>query len=188
MNEIQRLLKNYSNYIRLPWADNLSSSEAVWFAIYPPEQERQLHLYLDEFAIETQKAEKIWQSIDLSQSFTQWLEREDAEERDSLFQNPKDLSYFAQEDFPEFLSDLVKEAFASAESPENTVFALHGLMNLYDHAQISALMTELEENIPGRLLLFFPGSKEENAYRFINARKGWDYLAVAIDSLQEQFN
>jgi hypothetical protein len=29
-------------------------------------------------------------------------------------------------------------------------------------------------------MIFFPGEREGNTYRFLGARDGWDYLAVPI--------
>ena len=42
------------------------------------------------------------------------------------------------------------------------------------------LIDGLEKTFPGYLLVFFPGEKEGNTYRFLDARTGWNYLAVPI--------
>jgi hypothetical protein len=38
----------------------------------------------------------------------------------------------------------------------------------------------LKTQIKGAILLFFPGSREGNSYRFLGSREGWDYLATPI--------
>jgi hypothetical protein len=39
---------------------------------------------------------------------------------------------------------------------------------------------EVENDIRGRLALFFPGEYENQNYRLLDARDGWNYLAVPI--------
>jgi hypothetical protein len=53
-------------------------------------------------------------------------------------------------------------------------------MELYDFLHVSELIDALEPLLPGFLLVFFPGVKEGNSYRFLDARTGWNYLAVPI--------
>jgi hypothetical protein len=47
---------------------------------------------------------------------------------------------------------------------------------------VSELVSRVESSIRGRLLVFFPGEHENNTYRFLDAREGWNYLAVPITS------
>lgn len=187
MSSAQRLLQNYTNYVKLPWQTNLSASESVWFAVYPPEKERSISARISDFEIETKNIGKHWCGIDLTNSFTTWLDREDEDERGSMFSHPEDLEFFAKEDFAEYLAELIQDHIENASDPDQTVFALHGIMALYDFIEISELIEHLGNNMKGRLLIFFPGSKDENTYSFMNARRGWDYLAVCIDSSQDQF-
>lgn len=53
-------------------------------------------------------------------------------------------------------------------------------MELYDFVQVSAILEALDSHLPGILLLFFPGEREGNTYRFLGARTGWNYLATPI--------
>lgn len=41
-------------------------------------------------------------------------------------------------------------------------------------------MERVEDAIRGRLLVFFPGEYQENHYRLLDARDGWNYHAVPI--------
>ena len=188
MPNINRLTQNYQNYVQLQWQPNLSVYESIWFAVYPPEKERALLQRLDAFEVATLEAGKAWRSIDLRGAYTKWLNQEDDDERTEMFTTPKDLEFFAKEDFPEFLAEYISQHFTEVESPNNTVFAVYGLMEIYDYTEVSAVIELLENSLVGRLLVFFPGSKEDNTYRFMNARKGWDYLAVCIDSSQDLFS
>ena len=38
----------------------------------------------------------------------------------------------------------------------------------------------IESDIQGRLLVFFPGVYEQDNYRLLDARDGWNYHAVPI--------
>jgi len=38
----------------------------------------------------------------------------------------------------------------------------------------------VEADIRGRLLVFFPGVYEQDNYRLLDARDGWNYLAIPI--------
>ena len=38
----------------------------------------------------------------------------------------------------------------------------------------------VERDIKGRLVVFFPGQYEHNNYRLLDARDGWNYMAVPI--------
>jgi hypothetical protein len=74
---------------------------------------------------------------------------------------------------------LNKELVAS-EVDENTVVAVHGVASLFGFTKLSLVLKEVEHNIRGRLVLFFPGEFENNNYRLLDARDGWNYLAVPI--------
>jgi hypothetical protein len=39
--------------------------------------------------------------------------------------------------------------------------------------------------VKGRLLVFFPGSFDDNNYRLLNSYDGWNYLAVPITADKE---
>jgi hypothetical protein len=81
------------------------------------------------------------------------------------------------------LARQVQSVLAAAD--ENTVVALSGLSGLFGLISVSALVTAVRKTIRGRLLLFFPGDKEGSNYRFLDARDGWDYLAIAITAKDE---
>jgi hypothetical protein len=50
--------------------------------------------------------------------------------------------------------------------------------------RVSSLMERVEDTVRGRLLVFFPGEYTGNVYRFMDARDGFNYLAVPITSAE----
>jgi hypothetical protein len=150
---------------------------------YPPEDERRLRNHLAEFEIATRDAELHWKEIDFSGAFARWMDTfEDEEERNSCLKSPDIVENYADPGFCEFLADTIKQAAAEVDATkiEHTVFAITGLMELYDFIHVSDVMEALGKDIRGILLLFFPGERDENSYRFLGARTGWDYLATPI--------
>jgi len=180
MNRIDHLVKNYSSHIQMPLRPGLPASQRVWFAVYPAAEERRLLNRIDEFEMATKDAGHPWIRIELKGSLAQWLASVDEEERAEWFKHPDDIELYAQTEWKDILTEFLQKEVARAFSPDNTVFALTGLMDLYDFLHVSDLIQGLEETFPGYLLVFFPGEKEGNTYRFLDARTGWNYLATPI--------
>ncbi len=55
-----------------------------------------------------------------------------------------------------------------------------GLASLYGFMRVSELIRAVESSINGRFIFFFPGTKDGNNYRLLDARDGWNYLANSI--------
>ena len=180
MNRIDQLLANYRSHIQMPLRPGLAASQRVWFAVYPATEERRLTNRIDEFEILTKEAGHPWVRIDLKGRLASWLASVDENERVEWFKNPGDIELYAKTEWKELLTAFFQEAVASSAEPERTVFALTGVMDLYDFLHVSELIDVLETTFPGYLLVFFPGEKEGNTYRFLDARTGWNYLAVPI--------
>lgn len=180
MNRIDQLLENYRRHIQLPLRPGLPASQRVWFAVYPAEDERRLINRIDEFEMLTKDSGHHWVRIDLKGSLARWLASVDEEERSEWFKNPDDIELYAKSEWKDFLAEYFQKEVSCATAPERTVFALTGLMDLYDFLHVSELIDCLEKTFPGYLLVFFPGEKEGNTYRFLDARTGWNYLAVPI--------
>jgi len=135
---------------------------------------------LDEFEILTKQAGHPWLRIDLRGKFAEWIASVDPGERADWFRNPDDVDLYARTEWKGRLMDFFLSEIARAGAPAKTVFALTGLMDLYDYLHVSDLLEGLEQLCPGFLLVFFPGEKEGNNYRFLDARIGWNYLAIPI--------
>jgi len=80
-----------------------------------------------------------------------------------------------------FLPECARRLSTALESAgESDVVALIGLGSLYGFVRVSGLIRMVEPAIRGRLAVFFPGTKNENNYRLLDARDGFNYLAQAI--------
>ena len=47
-------------------------------------------------------------------------------------------------------------------------------------ALAACMLKGVERDVRGRLVVFFPGTLEQNNYRLLDARDGWNYMAVPI--------
>jgi len=182
MGRIDQLLAAYGRQIALPLRLDLPLSQRVWFAVYPPEEERRLINRIGEFELATKEAGLIWASIDLHGVFADWMDGFDEEERAQCLSNPEILEDYADPSFRNYVCNRIGAALAAHRETtgERTVFALTGLMELYDFVHVSAVVEGLDESFPGVLLVFFPGERDSNSYRFLGARAGWNYLALPI--------
>lgn len=182
MARIDQLLSSYRRYAGLPPKSNLPLSQRVWFVVYPPEEERRMAVRIDEFEIATKDAGRHWHRIDLTGSFADWIDTFDPDERDLVLADPDIVKDYAETQFLAFLKDRVAAQVKLVPESKrgSTMFAITGAMELYDFVHVSTLVNAMPPDFPGILLVFFPGEREENTYRFLNARDGWDYLAVPI--------
>jgi len=182
MSRIDHLLLNYRRHVSLPLRTNAAAAQRIWFAVYPPEDERRLQQRIPEFELATREAKFEWLLIDLHGHLRAWFDSEDPEELATWFAYPQDIELYARSQWKERLAASIKAEIGSLSDPTRTVVALSGLMELFDFIEVSDLLETLERAVPGYLLLFFPGERENNTYRFLRARDGWDYLAVPIVS------
>jgi hypothetical protein len=65
-----------------------------------------------------------------------------------------------------------------ARSAPTDVVALDGCGSLFGVARVPALIGKLADEIPGRLLVTFPGKHVGGVYRLLDARDGWNYHAT----------
>lgn len=185
MNRIDQLIENYRSHIQMPLRPGLAAAQRVWFAVYPAGDERRLVNRIDEFEMLTKDAGHPWIRIDLKGKLAAWIASVDEEERQEWFKNPGDIDLYAKTEWKRVLTELLNQEIARARAPEQTVFALTGLMDLYDFLHVSELIEEMQNRFTGYLLVFFPGEREGNTYRFLDARMGWNYLAAPILSTTE---
>lgn len=184
MSAVDRLLTNYSRQVRLPWTANMSGKQRVWFAVYPPAEERRLRARLPQFEALTLEAKHGWTSVDLTSLLPEFLAAH--KYRQSIFQNPQHLR--AGTDLEVRAAALVKGVFSREEADATSVVALTGLASLFDFMRVSSLIDRVEDSVPGRLLTFFPGEYAGNVYRFMDARDGFNYMAVPITSMESFIN
>ena len=67
----------------------------------------------------------------------------------------------------------------------NSVVAIQGVGSLFGILKVKELVDKLAPMAAGRLLVFFPGSHENNNYRLLDGYDGWNYLAVPITADKE---
>jgi hypothetical protein len=176
---VDDLIESYRRFVDLPWPQSVAPPQRVWMAVYPPKHERRVRLNLQEFENATIHAGHGWSCIDITTSFERWMAGHEYAE--AYFDEP-DLLETA---LPAFFDALVGEVTEQLEQHDdsNGVVGLLGagtLFGLGDSVKVSALMNAVNASIAGRLLVFFPGQHEHNSYRLLDARDGWDYLAIPI--------
>jgi hypothetical protein len=179
MSEVESLLKAYERFVRLPWDDSVAGPQKVRFAIYDPSQERRLRPRIGAFEAATRAAGHGWILIDLTGTFAEWMARH--EYREEYFKQPEDMA-LALTDFADFVGQQVEKKLCAPEADEQTVVAIVGLASLFGLARASELFPKVAPHIKGRLLAFFPGQHDGSNYRLLDARDGWNYLAVPISA------
>ena len=180
MSAIDRLLSNYSRQVRLPWSVNVSGKQRVWFAVYPPAEERRVRARLPQFESLTLEAKHEWTTIDLTNLLPEWISAH--EYREGIFKEPEHFS--ANSEFEDLAVERVRQACSLEEVDVTSVVAVTGLASLFDFMRVSSLIDRVEDSVRGRLLVFFPGEYAGNVYRFMDARDGFNYMAVPITSTE----
>lgn len=176
-DRIDQLLTEYGNQLRLPWSRTIAGPQRVWMVVYDPDLERRLRLRLEEFAIETREAGHGWEIVDLTPAFADWLAAN--EYREAYFAEPVLLSG-ALGGFADALAERLESVLTSPRSDDGTVVAVLGTGSLFPMARVSELLDRVSSHVQGRLLVFFPGHLDGSNYRLLDARDGWNYLAVPI--------
>ena len=178
MSRIDTLAERYKRYIALPWQKHLSGAQRVIFVVYDKTDEKRLRVRKELFEMATKEAGYGWIECDLTDVFAQWMAN--AEYRESYFESPEDLELKLESDFLEYVAGRVKDALTAPEADENAVIGIYGVASLFGFVRVSKVMEEIEQDIRGRVVVFFPGEYENNNYRLMDARDGWNYLAVPI--------
>jgi len=184
MSAIDRLLSNYSRQVRLPWSANIAGRQRVWFAVYPPAEERRVRARLPQFEALTLEANHGWIPVDLTRLLPEWISAH--EYREAIFEHPEHFS--ANNELEDLAVEQVLRACAREEADVDSVVAVVGLASLFDFMRVSRLIERVEDSVPGRLLIFFPGEYAGFVYRFMDARDGFNYMAVPITSAESFIN
>lgn len=178
MSAVEGLLRAYERFARLPWDPTLAGAQKVWFALYDPAQERRLRWRIAEFATATQAAGHSWHLVDLTDAFARWMA--DHEYREEYFEDPGAMEQSLSAEFASVVAERVRAALTAPGVDEGTVVAVMGLASLFGLARASTLFESVAPDVQGRLLAFFPGTHDGSVYRLLDARDGWNYLAVPI--------
>lgn len=182
MSRVKRLVQSYGKFIEVPWRSDAAAAQRVIFCVYNENEELRLRSKIDEFEIVTRQSGHEWVVFDLTDTFAEWL----APRRytKSYFQKP----HLLQTLLPNYLA-FITEEFGSflkeGEIGEESVVALEGVGSLFGFLKVKEVVDKLAPMVKGRLLVFFPGSYENNNYRLLDGYDGWNYLAVLITADKE---
>lgn len=177
MSKIKRLIQSYSRYISIPWRDDAAAAQRVIFCVYDETEERWLRAKIDEFEIATRQAGHEWAIFDLTDTFAIWLASQRYAKH--YFQKPHLLSTSLSRYLPFIIEEF--ESFLQTNGiGANSVVALKGVGSLFGFLKVKDVVEKLAPMVNGRLLVFFPGSFENNNYRLLDGYDGWNYHAVPI--------
>lgn len=176
MSRIDELAVRYADHITVPWQQGLPAANRVVMLVYEKELERHLRAKLLEFEQTTKAAGHGWQLVNLTTAFADWMGG--MKYREEYFRAPDDIRLKLDSSFLRHVSDLIKAQLNQASA--NDVVALLGAGSLFGFLRLSDVIKEVEREIQGRLVVFFPGQKDGNNYRLLDARDGWNYMAVGI--------
>ena len=182
MGHVEALVEAYSRFVSISWSTNLSGAERVWILIYPPREERRLRMRLGEFETATMRANHGWKHVDITNFFAEWLS--DNDYRESYFEDPELLDP-ALERFSTAFAQHVRNCLTARDVGDSTVVAMIGAGSLFGLTRTSYLLEQIESDIRGRLLVFFPGERHGNNYRLLDGRDGSNYRATPITAYEE---
>jgi hypothetical protein len=183
MARIEDLAESFGRHIATPWQRTVAGAQRVIMVIYDKELERTLRARKLAFETAAREAGHEWRELDLADAFAQWMATDDY--REEYFASPEDLQLKLEAEFHGYLADRVRTELRGADVNGETVVALFGAGSLFGLARISQVLRMIEGDIKGRLVVFFPGHFERNNYRLLDARDGWNYLAVPITAHNE---
>jgi hypothetical protein len=175
MSQIENLVKAYEQRVARDWSGQAAGPERIWIALYEPRDERRLRTQLTAFELATTGAGHPWVAHDLTDAFATWMAAQEYQE--AYFEAPEDLE-LALDGFAAHVAQGVLEKLQNAD--DRAVVALFGIGSLFGLTRVSRLLETVESKVRGRLLLFFPGEHEAGNLRLLDARDGWNYLAVII--------
>ncbi|ADH86835.1 BREX protein BrxB domain-containing protein [Desulfurivibrio alkaliphilus] len=182
MSRVKRLVQSYRKYIAVPWRDDAAAPQRVIFCVYHETEELRLRAKIDEFEIATRQAGHEWAAFDLTDTFAAWLTSQ--RYAASYFQKPHLLATLLPK-YRAYIGDQFRAFLAQNRADANTVVALAGVGSLFGLQKVKDVVEELAPLVPGRLLVFFPGSYENNNYRLLDGYDGWNYLAVPLTADKE---
>ena len=178
MGRLEDLADLYGQHIATPWQRTVAGAQRVIMVAYDKELERVLRARKGEFETRTKASGHGWHEVDLTRAFASWLAADDY--RDAYFESPNDLQMKLNAEFPDYVADNLRAILTRPDVTETSVVAVFGVASLFGFARVSDVLKRVEGDVRGRLVIFFPGHFEQNNYRLLDARDGWNYMAVPI--------
>lgn len=184
MARIDDIADQFERHISAPWQRNLPGAQRIVFVVYHKEDERKLRAKLKDFENRTIAAGHPWLEVDFTDCFPEWMAGESYPEE--YFASPDLLDDKLKADSPYGFTahcvERLRSALTSDAAKGESVVAVHGVAALFGFATLHATLEKIQPDIRGRVVVFFPGSYEQNVYRMLDARDGWNYLATPIAS------
>ncbi len=182
MARIDEIADQYECHISAPWQRNLPGAQRIVFVVYPKEDERKLVAKLKDFENRTIAAGHPWLEVDFTNAFAEWMAGESYPEE--YFDSPELLDDKLNADsaygFTAQCVERLRAVLTSTGATDESVVALYGVGALFGFATLHSILERIQPDIRGRVVVFFPGSYEQNIYRLLDARDGWNYLATPI--------
>jgi Domain of unknown function (DUF1788) len=178
MGQIEELADRYGKHIATPWQRTIAGAQRVVMVVHDKKLERTLRARKAVFEMATKDGGHDWYELDLSDAFARWIAAD--EYRDAYFEIPDDLQMKLDAEFADFVADSIRAILVRPEVSSDSVVAVFGVGALFGFTRMSKVLTLVEADIRGRLVIFFPGQFENNNYRLLDARDGWNYMAVPI--------
>ena len=176
MGQFEELASRFGEHVARRGTVTAVSAERVLMVVYDKDRERTLRARLPEFEMQARSAGRHWHQLDLTTAFAEWMASLDY--RETYFEEPEHLATLIEGDFRRHLVSLIRDRLAPLDGDD--ILALVGAASLYGFARLSDLIRDVEPQIRGCLTVFFPGTKDQNNYRLLDARDGWNYLAHSI--------
>ena len=182
MGRVETLANKFGVHISAPWQRTVAGAQRVIMLTYEPELERTIRARKGLFENEAISSLHAWYEVDVTDSFARWMATQ--EYREEYFASPEDLRLKIggeRSEFSEFVAEEIRSVLTqAANDPRDSVVAVFGAGSLFGFARVSQVLRDIEPDISGRLVVFFPGQYENNNYRLLDARDSWNYLAVPI--------
>lgn len=174
-------MENYGKHIAVPWRSG-APAQRVIFCVYDEKDELCLRANVEEFEIITKQASHEWYLFDLTNTFAEWL----APQRyaKSYFKDPLKLSSLLPK-YLIFISEEFEKFCIKNNVDANSVVAINGVGTLFGFLKVKEVVDKLAPMVNGKLMVFFPGSFDNNNYRLLDGYDGWNYLAVPITADKE---
>jgi hypothetical protein len=182
VSKIKRLVQAYSKHIAIPWRIDAAAAQRVIFCVYAEHEELRLRAKIEEFELVTKQAGHDWKLFDLTDTFPNWLSAQRYSK--SYFQKPHLLSTVLG-NYQSFITSEFASFIQAMGVGANCVVAVKGVGSLFGLLKVKDVVEKLAPLVEGRLLIFFPGSYEDNNYRLLDGYDGWNYLAVPITADKE---
>lgn len=176
MSKVKRLLQSYAAHIQVPWRE-VAAAQRVIFCVYPQTDELRLRARIEEFELATKNAGHGWDVFDLTDTFARWLTSQRYAQ--SYFKTPSLIASVLPK-YQDYLVAQFRDFLVQGNPSDNDAVALTGVGSLFGFLKVRDVVEKLSGLVHGRLVVFFPGSFEDNNYRLLDGYDGWNYLATPI--------